>query len=270
MAQYLYVIDTGITTTSLNGISYPEPNPLAVGQTTYDLVVKEKFRHGIVPIENTVGLWRATDDDVGIYVTDKYLVGIGTSVGIGVGQDYQLMVTGAGTSTTQLNVVGVTTIGGATTIGNNLYISGFTTIGGATTIGNNLYISGFTTSTTYTSTGTLSSTSTSATNTIDASTTQLYHHSAVFSTSTTFQISNLTDGKYVYLYIKNNSTVSAPQISITASETTSGYTAVYLSRSGSRAVTEFNIDTEGGSPTRNGTAVVWVANIDGNLVGSLS
>jgi len=248
----LYVIGTGITTTSLNGISYPEPNPLAIGQTTYNLLVEEKYRHGIIPVENTIGFWRATDDGVGIYVTDKYLVGIGTSVGIGVGQDYQLMVTGTGTSTTQLNVVGVTTIGGATTIGNNLYISGFTT------------------STTYTSTGTLSSTSTSATNTIDASTTQLYHHSAVFSTSTTFQISNLTDGKYVYLYIKNNSTVSGPQIFITASETTSGYTAVYLSRSGSRSVTEFNIDTQGGSPTRNGTAVVWVANIDGNLVGSLS
>ena len=152
MAQYLYVIDTGITTTSLNGISYPEPNPLAIGQTTYNLLVEEKYRHGIIPVENTIGFWRATDDDVGIYVTDKYLVGIGTSVGIGVGQDYQLMVTGTGTSTTQLNVVG------------------FTTIGGATTIGNNLYISGFTTSTTYTSTGTLSSTSTSSTNTVDAET----------------------------------------------------------------------------------------------------
>ena len=256
MAQYLYVIDTGITTTRLNGIDYP--GGISVGQTTYDLLVDERYNHGVIPVENTVGFWRATEDSVGIYVTDRYLVGIGTSVGIGVGQDYQLMVTGTGTSTTQLNVVGVTTLGG------------ITTIGGATSIGNNLYVSGFTTSTTYTSTGTLSSTSTSATNTVDASTTQLYHHSAVFSASTTFQISNLTDGKYVYLYIKNNSTVSGPQIFITASETTSGYTAVYLSRSGSRAVTEFNIDTEGGSPTRNGTAVVWVANIDGNLVGSLS
>jgi len=252
MAQYLYVIDTGITTTSLNGISYPEPNPLAIGQTTYNLLVEEKYRHGIVPVENTIGFWRATNDDVGIYVTDRYLVGIGTSVGIGVGQDYQLMVTGAGTSTTQLNVVG------------------FTTIGGDTTIGNDLYISGFTTSTTYTSTGTLSSTSTSSTNTVDASTTQMYHHSASLNSSTTFQISNLTDGKYVYLYLKNNSASTAPLIYITASETTSGYSAVYLSRSGSRAVTEFNIETQGGSPTRSGTAVVWVANIDGNLVGSLS
>jgi hypothetical protein len=102
MAQYLYAIDTGITTTSLNGISYP--GGISVGQTTYDLIVQEKFSHGIIPIENGfAGTWLNTSNNVGIYTTKP--VGIGTSVGL----TSQLTVVGSGTSTTQLFVSGVST-----------------------------------------------------------------------------------------------------------------------------------------------------------------
>ena len=100
MAQYLYAIDTGITTTSLNGISYP--GGISVGQTTYDLLIKERFNHGVIPIENSVGYWSEINDSVGIF----------TSRPVGIGTDKltaQLTVVGSGTSTTQLVVSGVST-----------------------------------------------------------------------------------------------------------------------------------------------------------------
>ena len=75
MAQYLYTIDTGITTTSLNGISYP--GGISVGQTTYDLLIRERFNHGVIPIENTTGYWYETNDNVGIFTSRS--VGIGTT-----------------------------------------------------------------------------------------------------------------------------------------------------------------------------------------------
>ena len=43
MAQYYYVVDTGITT---GGVS--------VGQSTYNLMIDEKFRHGIIPVPATI------------------------------------------------------------------------------------------------------------------------------------------------------------------------------------------------------------------------
>lgn len=102
MTQYLYVIDTGITTTSLNGISYP--GGISVGQSTYDLLVQEKFSNGVIPIESDIGYWNQTNDNVGIFTSR--LVGIGTT-----NPTVQLTVLGSGTSTTQLFVSGVSTFG---------------------------------------------------------------------------------------------------------------------------------------------------------------
>lgn len=102
MTQYLYVVDTGITTTSLDGISYP--GGISVGQTTYDLMIQEKFRHGIIPLESDIGYWNQTNDNVGIFTSR--LVGIGTT-----NPTTQLTVVGSGTSTTQLFVSGVSTFG---------------------------------------------------------------------------------------------------------------------------------------------------------------
>jgi hypothetical protein len=126
-------------------------------------------------------------------------------------------------------------------------------------------ITGTTNSPVYTASGTLSSTDGStATIIVDASTTQLYRHSASFNGDRTFQISNLTNGRSVYLYFKNTNSSFSRIISIQASTTTSGYSPVELSRSGSGFGTSFTISAT------NGTATVWVANIGGNLVGSLS
>jgi hypothetical protein len=243
MAQYLYVIDTGITTTSLDGISYP--GGISVGQTTYDLLVSEKFRHGVIPVENTKGYWYETTDQSGIYTTR--LVGIGTST-----LTSQLTVTGSGTSTSQLYVSGVSTFVGITTNTSTIF-------------SNQLSISGITTSPVYVASGTLSSSDGSTgTFTVDASTTQLYHHSASFNGGKTFQISNLTNGRMVYLYLRNTDSLNSRTISIQASTTTSGYSSVELSRSGSNSVSTFTLSSS------NGTATVWVANINGNLVGSLA
>ena len=53
MAQYYYVVDTGITT---GGVS--------VGQSTYNLMIDEKFRHGIIPVPATIGLWEEIINDL--------------------------------------------------------------------------------------------------------------------------------------------------------------------------------------------------------------
>jgi hypothetical protein len=149
-----------------------------------------------------------------------------------------------------------------------LNVSGISTLGVTTTTNltaQQLNVSEITTSPVYTASGTLSSTDGSAeTFTIDASTTQLYHHSASFNGSKTFRISNLTNGRSVYFYIRNTDTTFSRTISIQASTTNSGYSSVELSRSGSSSINSFTISTT------NGTATVWVANIDGNLIGSLS
>jgi hypothetical protein len=123
MTQYLYTIDTGITTTSLYGISYPEG--ISVGQTTYDLIIKEKFNHGIIPIENTLYNWVKTDNNVGIYTTK--LVGIGIT-----------------NPTSKLHVVGDTLVVGNLTT-QSLDVSGISTLG-TLTVGN-VYSTGIITAT---------------------------------------------------------------------------------------------------------------------------
>ena len=65
MAQYFYVIDTSITNDA----------GVAVGQTTYDLLVSERTQHGVIPASRTVGFWREMDgstpapDDVSAGIT---------------------------------------------------------------------------------------------------------------------------------------------------------------------------------------------------------
>jgi hypothetical protein len=243
MAQYVYVVDTGITTTRLFGVDYP--GGISVGQTTYDLMVSERYIHGIIPVENTTGFWFSTNDNTGIYTTRN--VGIGTTV-----PTSQLTVTGSGTTTSQLYVAGVSTFVGISTVQSTLF-------------SNQLSVSGFSTSTAYAVSGTSSSTDTStSTLTVDASTTQMYSHIASFNGDRTFQVSNLTNGRYVYLYIRNTDSINSRTITIQASTTTSGYSSINMSRSGSSSVSSFT------ASSGNGTAVVWVANINGNLIGSLS
>lgn len=166
-------------------------------------------------------------------------------------------------------VTGISTFVGITTNSSTIFskqlnVSGVSTFVGFTTFRQNVFVAGITTSLSYAASGTTTSTdATTATFTIDASTTQLYHHSASFNGNKTFQISNLTNGKSVYLYLRNTDSLNNRTMSIQASTTTSGYTSVELSRSGSLSVSSFGLSAS------TGTAVVWVVNIGGNLVGSL-
>jgi hypothetical protein len=201
-----------------------DDNNVAVGQSTYNSLISERLSHGVIPLESTISnLWVRVNNQD---------VGIYTSKQVSIGTDSLLA---------QLTVQG------------NAYIS------------SDLKVSGVTTSVTYVASGTSSGTDgSSSTITVDASTTQMYSHIASFSTgTTTFQVSNLSVGRQVFLYIRNTNALNSRTISITASTTTSGYSSINLSRSGAASVTSFSEGT-------SGTATVWVANINGNLVGSLS
>ena len=107
MTRYLYVIDTSITN---NGVS--------VGQSTYDLLIDERLRHGVVPMVENVGgggTWVYTPvgggTQIGIHTTKN--VGIaGTAL-----EDFQLKVHGdIDASSIQVGFasVGVATVGVAT------------------------------------------------------------------------------------------------------------------------------------------------------------
>jgi hypothetical protein len=118
-----------------------------------------------------------------------------------------------------------------------------------------------------------SSTNNPTTVTIDASVTQMYSHIASFSPATyVFQISNLLNGRTVFLHFVNTNGGSTPaDIDITASTTTLSYSNVYLSRNGLNSpyaptphIQRFEI-----SPS-DGVAAVMVANIGGRFVASLS
>jgi len=241
MAQYVYVVDTGITTTRLFGVDYP--GGISVGQTTYDLMVSEKYIHGIIPVENTTGFWFSTNDNTGIYTTRN--VGIGTTI-----PTSQLTVTGSGTTTSQLYVAGVSTFVGMTTSTSTLFANQISSV--------QINVPGITTSKTYAASGTTTSTDGStAQPQIDARETQLHYHSASFGGDRSFQISYLTNGKSVTFYIRNTSGNSR-NIGFQASATGSGLSTVELSGN----VTSFNLGS-------NSTAMVQVINIGGNFVGAV-
>jgi len=104
MTRYYYVVDTSITNDA----------GVAVGQTSYDLIVDERLRHGVIPVEeNQVGggsTWVYTPLDggpqIGIHTTKN--VGIaGTALA-----DFQLKVHGS--LDTNIAGVGLATVGIAT------------------------------------------------------------------------------------------------------------------------------------------------------------
>ena len=106
MPKYYYVVDTGITSTR-NGES------VAVGQTTYDLLLDEKFEHGVYPETTGPGAgttWAGTDSPPGT------LIGIHTTRKVGIGgtalADFNLKVHGS--LDTNIAGVGLATVGIAT------------------------------------------------------------------------------------------------------------------------------------------------------------
>jgi len=103
MPQYYYVVDTSITNDA----------GVAVGQTTYDLLVDERLNHGVIPITAGPGAgttWAGTDSppgtQIGIHTTQKVGIG-GTAI-----SDFNLKVHGS--LDTNIAGVGVATIGIAT------------------------------------------------------------------------------------------------------------------------------------------------------------
>ena len=104
MPRYYYVVDTSITNDA----------GVAVGQTSYDLIVDERLRHGIIPVEeNQVGggtTWVYTPLDGGAQI------GIHTTKNVGIAgtalADFQLKVHGS--LDTNIAGVGLATVGIAT------------------------------------------------------------------------------------------------------------------------------------------------------------
>ena len=106
--------------------------------------------------------------------------------------------------------------------------------------------------------------------TIDASVTQMYSHIASFALGTyVFQISNLLDGRTVFLHFVNAGAFGV-DIDINASTTTSSYSNVYLSRNGLFTPYSPPQIQRFGLSNSIGVAAVMVANIGGRFVASLS
>jgi hypothetical protein len=100
--------------------------------------------------------------------------------------------------------------------------------------------------------------------TLDASTNQFATWIVSFGASRTLQVSNLTDGRWVKVYVRNTNSATRA-ITWQASTTTSGFANVNMSNGGGAvSVTSTTL------AATTGTAVVWIANIGGTIVGSVS
>jgi hypothetical protein len=129
----------------------------------------------------------------------------------------------------------------------------------------------------YSPTGTFSgliqgnnSTTTDADATVDASTTTFFSYIVSGDTTRTINVSNLTAGRMVKIYVRQSGGSLSKLINITASTTASGFSAVNMSGI-------FNISNPVGQATAtqfavapNGAATVTVFNANGNLVGSVT
>ena len=99
---------------------------------------------------------------------------------------------------------------------------------------------------------------------INAPTTDLYSHIADFTIAAAdIKINNLTSGYEMKLYLKNTSASQAITITISASETGTGHSAIDLAGGG---VNDGEVELISGG---TGVAMVWVANVAGNIVGGV-
>jgi hypothetical protein len=98
---------------------------------------------------------------------------------------------------------------------------------------------------------------------VDASVDNLFYWSASFTAARTLQVSNLTDGRYVEIYVRNtNGTARA--ITVQASTTTASYANVNLALgAGAASATAVTL------AVTSGTAIIKVFNAGGNLVGGV-
>lgn len=110
-----------------------------------------------------------------------------------------------------------------------------------------------------------SSSATSGVVTIDALQYERFNYTASMATGVTVQFANLTNGREVKLYVRNTNATARP-VTFEASASTSGYTGVALSPGNPPGGISVSGLTLSGS---TGTAMVWVGNIDGTIVGGL-
>ena len=113
MALYYYVIDTSIT----------NDGGVAVGQSTYDLLVDEKFRHGVIPLGD--GVIGGGNTFAYTPVNGGTQIGIHTTKNVGIAgtalEDFHLKVHGdidansvqVGFASVGVATVGVATFGGS-------------------------------------------------------------------------------------------------------------------------------------------------------------
>ena len=162
------------------------------------------------------------------------------NLNIATGKTYQIA------GTTVLSSTQVLGKGFSTTAGD------ITTIDGSQTLTNKTYGN--------------SSSTTDADATVDSATTSYYAYvQSTSGTARTINISNLTVGRVIQLYLRNTN-AATKLINITASTTTTGFAAVNLSKgdAGGASVTSVTL------AVTTGTAVVTVFNANGTIGGSIS
>jgi hypothetical protein len=101
---------------------------------------------------------------------------------------------------------------------------------------------------------------------VNAAATDLYAHVASFSADRTFQISNLTSGQEVKIYLRNTN-ASARTITIQASATEADYANVNLAP-GAGTMGAASVSTVALAAT-SGTSLIYVANIAGVITGGI-
>ena len=141
------------------------------------------------------------------------------------------------------------------------------------TVTGNINVVGLSTAETYIVGGVQSVAQESGTRSVDAATTQMLYLAGNYVTDATtqnivFSVSNLGSGRSVDLYVRNTATC-AYTVTLQASTSSSGFTAVRFSNAGATDLASFTLVAPGGGgPT--GAAHIWVANIGGQFVASLS
>ena len=141
------------------------------------------------------------------------------------------------------------------------------------TVTGNINVVGLSTAETYVIGGVQSVAQESGTRSVDAATTQMLYLAGNYVTDAStqnivFSVSNLGSGRSVDLYVRNTATC-AYTVTLQASTSSSGFTAVRFSNAGATDLASFTLVAPGGGgPT--GAAHIWVANIGGQFVASLS
>ena len=111
-----------------------------------------------------------------------------------------------------------------------------------------------------------SSSTSDADATVDSATTSYYAYvQSASGTARTINISNLTAGRVIQLYLRNTN-AATKQINITASTTTTGFAAVNLSKGDAGGTSQTSVTLAATS----GTAVITVFNANGTIGGSIA